>query len=94
MVIIKGETGDPPIELGLVVISVFFRTKVVDPVVVFVFLVQELLDRFVVVPVDTLHLLGRVAHGDDLVVDVGEVEVELALFVSAFFLTDDGFDGG
>ena len=94
MVIIKRETGDSTIKFGLVVISILLRTKIVNPIMVFMFLVQEFFDSFVVIPVDTLHLLGRVAHGDDFVVDVGEVQVELALFVSAFFLTDDGFDGG
>lgn len=93
MVVIKGELGDSSIELCLVVVSVLFGAQVVNPVVVLVLLVQELLDGFVVVPVDGLHVLGGVAHSDDFVVDVGEVQIELALFVPAFFLTDDGLDG-
>lgn len=91
--VIKGELGDSSIELCLVVVSVLFGAQVVNPVVVLVLLVQELLDGFVVVPVDGLHVLGGVAHSDDFVVDVGEVQIELALFVPAFFLTDDGLDG-
>ena len=91
--IIEGETSDSSIELGLVVVSILFRAQVVDPIVVLVLLVQELLDGFVVVPVDGLHVLCGVAHSDDFAVDVGEVQIELALFVPAFFLTDDGLDG-
>ena len=91
--VIKGELGDSSIELCLVVVSVLFGAQVVDPVVVLVLLVQELLDGFVVVPVDGLHVLCGVAHSDDFAVDVGEVQIELALFVPAFFLTDDGLDG-
>ena len=91
--IIEGETSDSSIELGLVVVSILFRAQVVDPIVVLVLLVQELLNGFVVVPVDGLHVLCGVAHSDDFAVDVGEVQIELALFVPAFFLTDDGLDG-
>ena len=91
--VIKREAGDAAIELGLVVIPVFFRAQIVDPVVIPVLLVQELLDGLVVVAVHGLHALGGVAHGDDFVVDVGEVQVELALLVPAFLLADDGLDG-
>ena len=56
---------------------------------VVVLLLQEPLDLVQAVPVDGLHVLGGEPHGDDAVVDVGEVEVEPIVDVAPLLLRDD-----
>ena len=56
---------------------------------VVVLLLEESLDLVEAVPVDGLDVLRREPHGDDALVDVGEVEVEAIVDVAPLLLRDD-----
>ena len=90
--VVEGVACDPVVELLRVVHPL--RAEVVDPVVVFVLLVQVLPNVVEAVTVDGLEVLGREAHGDDapVIADVGQVEVVLALPDPEFFLANDFSD--
>ena len=59
-----------------------------DPVFVFVLLIQEPLDFIDRVSVHCLEATGRVCHADDVVSDVGQVEI-VAIFRVSISLAPD-----
>ena len=56
---------------------------------VVVLLLEESLDLVEAVPVDGLDVLRGEPHGDDALVDVGEIEVEAIVDVAPLLLRDD-----
>lgn len=75
LMIRKRPPTNPPLEHLLPIPILPHRTKVKHPIILPVPLVQELLGIRAFVAVEPFHTGGGVAHDDELVGDVGEVEV-------------------